>query len=57
MPMPVVVRTRAFDSEFYKAVAPDGEAHDWRKLARGSREERQILEERAQNAAGELFGD
>ena len=57
VPMPVVVRTRAFDSEFYKAVAPDGEAHDWRKLARGSREERQILEERAQNAAGELFGD
>ncbi|MBK8223795.1 MAG: ATP-binding protein [Candidatus Obscuribacter sp.] len=57
VPMPVVVRTRAFDSEFYKAVAPDGEAHDWRRLARGSREERQILEERAQNAAGELFGD
>jgi DNA helicase HerA-like ATPase len=48
VPMPVVVRTRSFDSEFYKAVAP-------RALLDGEDQEKQ-RKERAKVAHEEVFG-
>jgi hypothetical protein len=48
VPMPVVVRTRGFDSDFYQAVAP---RQDWAEVA--TPKQRQ---ERAHRAAEELFG-
>ncbi|MFN8555024.1 MAG: ATP-binding protein [Candidatus Obscuribacterales bacterium] len=48
VPMPVVVRTRAFDGEFYKAIAPGSEAADG-----GDPRTRQ---EKGMKAAEEVFG-
>jgi DNA helicase HerA-like ATPase len=48
VPMPVVVRTRAFDQEFYRAVAPMSE-----QIATASPK---VLQEKAKQAREELFG-
>lgn len=48
VPMPVVVRTRAFDAEFYRAIAPRSE-----EIANASPE---VLKEKAKQARDELFG-
>lgn len=46
VPMPVVVRTRPFDTDFYRAIAPDSiEPRD-----------RALIQERAKQAQEELFG-
>lgn len=59
VPMPVVVRTRSFDTDFYKAVAAsqygDGITADWRELASGSPDEKRKLQEKAEQAISELF--
>lgn len=52
VPMPVVVRTRAFDSKFYAAVADT----DWISPQSATKEERKVIEDKAQDAANELFG-
>lgn len=48
VPMPVVVRTRAFDSDFYKAIAP---RHDHVEAATP-----EVRKQRAARATEELFG-
>lgn len=48
VPMPVVVRTRAFDFDFYKAVAP---GQEWERTSAAARKER------AARASEELFGN
>ncbi|HNB24674.1 MAG TPA: ATPase, partial [Candidatus Melainabacteria bacterium] len=48
VPMPVVIRTRAFDQEFYRAVAPLSE-----QIATASPK---VLKEKAKQAREELFG-
>lgn len=59
VPMPVVVRTRSFDADFYKAVAAsqygDSLTADWRELAAGSPDEKRKLQEKAEQAISELF--
>jgi DNA helicase HerA-like ATPase len=61
VPMPVVVRTRSFDTDFYKAVAAsqhgDSLNADWRELASGSPDEKRKLQEKAEQAISELFPD
>ena len=52
VPMPVVVRTRAFDAKFYAAVADT----DWISPQSATKEERKVIEDKAQGAANELFG-
>jgi hypothetical protein len=44
--MPVVVRTRPFDADFYRAVSLNGDIEDTPKARR----------QRAEKAAQELFG-
>lgn len=61
VPMPVIVRTRSFDTDFYKAVAAsqygDSLNADWRELASGSPDEKRKLQEKAEQAISELFPD
>lgn len=52
VPMPVVVRTRSFDADFYKAVASD----DWLPLEKAGESERAAIKQKARDAASELFG-
>ncbi|MDQ5967504.1 MAG: hypothetical protein QG625_3661 [Cyanobacteriota bacterium erpe_2018_sw_39hr_WHONDRS-SW48-000098_B_bin.30] len=52
VPMPVVVRTRPFDTDFYKAVA----GTDWIPLKDASVEQKQAIKDKAQGANTELFG-
>ncbi len=54
MPMPVVVRTRPFDAEFYKAMAL-GSRRDLQSQA-GARNNGQTSKQKANVAAEELFG-
>jgi hypothetical protein len=49
VPMPVVVRTRAFDAQFYKAVAPDSDLTQPTNA--------KTRKERAARAAAEIFGN
>lgn len=49
-PMPVVVQTRAFDSQFYQAVAPDYDEVE------GNFDTKETVQRRAKQAQEELFG-
>jgi uncharacterized protein len=53
VPMPVVVRTRAFDSDFYKAVGDVGWTQDIQSAPQALKDE---MAERAELAHRELFG-
>lgn len=53
VPMPVVVRTRAFDADFYRAVGDLGWTEDIQKAPQAIKDE---MAERAEIAGRELFG-